>query len=120
MLCKYIMKEGLLSPSIFSHTQTTQPLVMHSFVTSNTLPLGYEAQHRMSESERERETKTETTKRERGRIVVYVDKNKIHICVVKKDGFPEKDSKEGRKKGKRVASPESQKVTANSRSLTSL
>lgn len=52
-----------------THTeQTTQPLVMHSFVTSNSLPLGYEAQHRMSE----RDTKAETTKWERDRIV--------HMC----------------------------------------
>lgn len=73
--CKYIMKEPcLLFPPMFSHTeQTTQPLVMHSFVTSNLLPLGYEAQHRMSEQKRRREGGRES--------VLYLENDKnSYIC----------------------------------------
>lgn len=116
--CKYIMKEPcLLFPPMFSHTeQTTQPLVMHSFVTSNLLPLGYEAQHRMSEQKRRREGGRES--------VLYLENDKkfIYLWIKKTERGENRffSEVEGRKKREREPSLESRKVTANSWSLTSL
>lgn len=75
--------ESLLSPSTFTHThteQTTQPLVMHSFVTSNPLPLGYETQHRMSERERQRQRQRILKERE---SFLCVEEDTFHIYAVK-------------------------------------
>lgn len=56
--------KSLHRPSKLPQTQqTTQLLVMHSFVTSKSLPLGYEAQHRMPQQGRQRESERCNEKR---------------------------------------------------------
>lgn len=80
-LCKYVMKVSYPLQHSHTHTeQTTQPLVMHSFVTSNPLPLGYETQHRMSERERQRQRQRILKERE---SFLCVEEDTFHIYAVK-------------------------------------
>lgn len=86
-----------MSVCMKTESQSRQPLVMHSFLTSNSLPLGFEAQHRMCEGrDKGRDNKEEKT---------ILQKNmKFDICVKEKRGrrkwiFQDAAKRRKRKKG---------------------